>query len=39
MFQQKKKTGFNDTVFQYFVKELKRYNPDIPMDLQLVPVS
>ena len=32
------KEGFNDTVFQHFVDELKHYNPDMVMDLQLVNV-
>ena len=27
-----------DNVFQHFVSELKHYNPDMRMDLQLVPV-
>ena len=39
MFQQSPKEDFNDNVFQYFVDELKHYNPDMQMDLQLlVPV-
>ena len=32
------KEGFNDTVFQHFVDELKHYNPDMVMDLQVVNV-
>ena len=32
------KEGFNDTVFQHSVDELKHCNSDIRMDLQLVPV-
>ena len=30
------KEGFNDTVFQYFVDELKHCNSDMSMDLQLL---
>ena len=32
------KEGFNDTVFQHFVDELKHCNADMWMKLQLVPV-
>ena len=32
------KEGFNDTAFQHFVDELKHYNPDMVMDLQVVNV-
>ena len=31
------KEGFNDTVFHYFVDELKHCNPDMRTDLHLVP--
>ena len=30
------KEGFNDTVFQHFVDELKHCNSDMPMGLQLL---
>ena len=32
------KDNINDTAFQHFVDELKNCNPDMQMNLQLVPV-
>ena len=32
------KGGFNDTVFQHSMDKLKHCNPDMLMDLQLVPI-
>ena len=35
---ERSKEGFNNTGFQHFMDELKHCNPDMGMDLPLVPV-